>query len=211
MGVYTRFKRNPDGLRQLVELLESTPIARRQKMIDVGMEEDPTYTQKALDCMMTFEDILKLPDMELAEVLSEAPARFTACAIHSQSQEVKDRFIMKCKPRVAAELREFLDAPNVTPAQIGSGQLKMIEAARKLEKRGLVKTKKIPQSRVIYSNEVEWNEGTCPRAPERTPGLDEVMPTFLVDTRQGLQRSLFPNQWYLDGAVSALRRYPHSS
>ena len=48
MGVYTRFKRNPDGLRQLVELLESTPSSRRQKMIDVGMQEDPDYTKQAL-------------------------------------------------------------------------------------------------------------------------------------------------------------------
>lgn len=144
MGVYTRFKRNPDGLRQLVELLESTPGARRQKMIDVGMEEDPEYTKKALEYVITFEDILKLPDLELAEVLSETPARFSAFAIHAAAEDIKKRFMEKSSPRVSAEIKEFLETPNVTPVQIGGGQLKMIEVMRKLEKRGLVKTKRVP-------------------------------------------------------------------
>lgn len=144
MGVYTRFKRSPDGLRQLVELLESTPVSRRQKMIDVGMQEDPDYTQKALQYVINFDDVMKLPDLELAEVLSETPPRFAAYAIHAVSQEVKDRFLSKAKPRVAAELKEFLDTPNVTLIQIGGGQLKMIEVTRKLEKRGIVKTKRVP-------------------------------------------------------------------
>jgi flagellar motor switch protein FliG len=143
MGVYTRFKRNPDGLRQLVELLESTPGSRRQKMIDVGMQEDAEYTQKALSFVMKFEDVTKLPDMELSEVLSETPPRLSGLAIYSASQEVKDRFLAKAKPKVAAEMKEALDTPNVTPAQIGGGQLKMIEVTRKLEKKGLVKTKRI--------------------------------------------------------------------
>jgi flagellar motor switch protein FliG len=144
MGVYTRFKRNADGLRQLVELLEVTPGSRRQKMIDVGMQEDAAYTQKALQYVMTFEDILKLPDMELAEVLSQAPPRFTAYAIHAASEEIKNRFLSKCQPKIGAEIKECLEIPNVTPVQIGGGQMKMIEITRKLEKRGLVKTKRVP-------------------------------------------------------------------
>ena len=144
MGVYTRFKKSQDGLRQLVELLESTPQSRRQKMIDVGMQEDPNYTNLALSCMLNFDDILKLPDMELAEVISEAPGRFTGYAIHSQSEQTKNRFISKAQPRVAAEIKEVLEMTNVTPGQVVSGQAKLIETTRKLEKRGLVKTKHIP-------------------------------------------------------------------
>ncbi len=144
MGIYTRYKKNPDGLRQLVELLEGTPASRRQKMIDVGMQEDPEYTQKALQYVFTFEDVTRLPDLELAEVLATVPPQFTSYAIHSATQEVKDRFLAKANPRVAAEIKEFLDSPQVTPMQIGGGQMKMIEATRKLEKRGLVKTKKVP-------------------------------------------------------------------
>jgi flagellar motor switch protein FliG len=143
MGVYTRFKRNPEGLRQLVELLESTPMSRRQKMIDVGMEEDAEYTQKALQFLLTFDDVRRLPPMELAEVLAEVPPRFIGYAIHAAPEDVKKYFIEKCTPKVAAEIKEVLEIPNVSSQQIGGGQMKLIETTRKLEKKGLIKTKRI--------------------------------------------------------------------
>jgi flagellar motor switch protein FliG len=144
MGVYNRFKKNPDGFRQLVELLESTPMSRRKKMIDVGMQEDAEYTQKALQYVLTFEDVLNLPDLELSEVLADAPPRFTAYAIHKASQAIKDRFITKSIPKVAVEVREYLETPNVTTIQIGGAQMKLIETTRKLERKGLISTKRIP-------------------------------------------------------------------
>jgi flagellar motor switch protein FliG len=143
MGVYTRFKKDPEGLRKLVMLLETTPAARRQKMIDVGMEEDPIYTQKALELMMNFQDIIKLPDLELAEVVAAAQVKSLSLAIHAAPQEVKDRFLKNAKPQIAAEMRENFGM-TVGPKEIGAGQLKLIEVARGLERRGLVKTKKIP-------------------------------------------------------------------
>ena len=69
MSVYARFKRTQEGFRSLIELLETTPMSRRQKMIDVGMAEDPVYTEKALSYVLTFEDVIQLPDLELAELI----------------------------------------------------------------------------------------------------------------------------------------------
>lgn len=144
MGVYTRFKKSPDGLRQLVELLEVTPPSRRQKMIDVGMAEDPDYTQKALSFMMTFEDVLKLGDLELAEVIAGAPGKVTGTAIHAQAQDIKDRFLNKAQPRTAAEMKETFEMPAITPVQMAGAQMKLVEVMRKLEKRGAVKVKRVP-------------------------------------------------------------------
>jgi flagellar motor switch protein FliG len=144
MGVYTRFKKNPDGFRQLVELWETTPVIRRQKMIEIGMEEDAEYTQKLLQYVIQFEDILNLPRQELASVLSEISGRFIAYAIRTASQEFKDRVLEAAGPAISIEIKEFLDTPNVTSVQIGSAQLKMVELTRKLERRGIVTLKKIP-------------------------------------------------------------------
>jgi hypothetical protein len=53
-----------------------------------------------------------MPDLELAEVLSETPGRFTGYAIYSQSEEVKNRFLSKSPPRIAAETKEVFDMKN---------------------------------------------------------------------------------------------------
>ena len=143
MSVYARFKRSPDGFRKLVELLESTPLSRRQKMIDVGMQEDPEYTNKALQYVMNFDDIIKLPEPELAEVCAKAPAKMIGYAIHALSEDEKKKFFSCCKRENVSEVRDSADV-NVGPREIGGAQLKLIQTARELEGQGFVRVKKIP-------------------------------------------------------------------
>jgi flagellar motor switch protein FliG len=143
MSVYYRFKKNPSGFRQLIELLETTPLSRRENMLKVGMEEDPEYTEAALKYVFTFDDILHFSDMELAELLSVAPPRTAAYALLGVDEETKQKFIRNCKPPQAAEIKDFMLA-KITNREAGGAQLKMIEYARGLEKKGYIKTKRIP-------------------------------------------------------------------
>jgi flagellar motor switch protein FliG len=143
MGVYSRFKRNPDGFRALVELLETTPASKRQKMIEVGMQEDAEYTERALKYVMTFEDILTLSDPELAEVLAKAPPKMSAYSVSLAPEETKTRFLKNAIPRIMAEIKDCM-LEKIGPREVGGAQLKLVETARKLEKQGYVKAKKIP-------------------------------------------------------------------
>lgn len=143
MSIYARYKREQEGFRQLVELLELTPLARRQKMIDAGMQEDPDYTQKALEFIMVFTDLIGLRDPELAELVFATPPRYVASAIQSLTQEQKDRFIRCARPAQGGEIKEFLDQP-VGPKEVSAAQYKMVELARDLEKKGYVSVKRIP-------------------------------------------------------------------
>lgn len=142
MGVYTRFKKDPDGFRKLVELLETTPVARREKMINVGQEEDPEYTERALSFMMTFEDILEMPDEEVMEVLSGTPPRIIVYAISDLSEEIKEKFRTLGNPRLRTEMKDLSDL-KVAPRESDAAKLKMVATARGLEKKGVVHTKKI--------------------------------------------------------------------
>jgi flagellar motor switch protein FliG len=143
MGVYSRYKRDPGGFRTLVELMEVTPKVRREKMIEVGMKEDPEYTTQALRYLMTFEDIVQLPDLELTEVLSKVPPRFTALAVSKSSEKIQERFLKMAPPRIAGKIRDCLNA-DAALYEVGGAQLKLVSAARELEKLGHVKTKHIP-------------------------------------------------------------------
>ena len=144
MGVFTRFKRGPEGFRALVELWESTPVERRQRMIDIGREEDPHFTEKALQYLMTFDDILKMPDPELAEVIATAPGRIIAMAVRELPDETKKKFLQCSLPAAREEIKTYLEM-KVGLREIGGAQLKLVEYARKLEKEGKIKTKRIPR------------------------------------------------------------------
>ncbi len=143
MGIYSRYKRSSDGLRRLVELLEGASSSSRKRMIDAGMAEDPEYTQLALKYVMTFEDIIQLPDLELAEVMYKAPPRFIALAMNGLPPEIQSRLMSCCPPKVAGEVREFQKSP-CTPLEAGGARVKLIQVARELEKSGHIHTKQIP-------------------------------------------------------------------
>jgi flagellar motor switch protein FliG len=143
MGVYSRYKRDPDGFRKLVELLETTPKVRRDKMVEVGMEEDPEYTERALGYLMNFQDVLDMDDNELAETLSRAPARMIAYSVCRADKAVKDRFLKCTKQKMMADVKDLIDS-EVGPREIGAAQLKLVACAREAEKAGLVQTKRIP-------------------------------------------------------------------
>ncbi len=144
MSVFSRFKKNPEGLRQLVQLWETTPLVRRQKMIDIGLKEDPEYAKLALSFMLTFVDIVQMPDLELAEVLSEAPSQSVGFAIHQSDKKIKDRFLSKVRLPIGLEIREVLENQSPNASLIEAGQLKLIETARKLERTNVIGTKRIP-------------------------------------------------------------------
>lgn len=143
MGVYTRFKRSPEGFRALVELLETTPLERRQKMIEMGMAEDADFTRKALEFTMSFDDLVQLSDPEMAELVAVAPPRVTACAINNASEAVQKQFLRCSKPKVAAAIKEGMET-KVSLKEIGGARLKLVETARKLEREGFIRVKKIP-------------------------------------------------------------------
>ncbi len=143
MSVYARFKRSPEGFRAIVELVESTPGDRRKKMLDVGAAEDKEYTDKILAYMMTMEDLIKLPDLEMAELVNTASPNILAMAIGKLSKEVQTRFLANCKPHILSVVRDELEVERGL-REIGGAQLKLVQSARMLEKKGLIRTKRIP-------------------------------------------------------------------
>lgn len=144
MSIYRRYKTAPGGFRKLVELFESTPPERRQKMIDAGMAEDSAYTRKALQYLMDFDDVIKLPEMELAEVVNMAPARVLSYAIQSLDPQNKDRFLSTALPKLRGELNALLEE-KCSPRDMSGARYKVVSIARELEKKGYVKTKVIPE------------------------------------------------------------------
>jgi flagellar motor switch protein FliG len=143
MSMFSRYKRNPDGLRNLVELWESTPRERRESMIAAGMTEDPQYVNRVMQYMMSFEDILHLNESELSELLSASPSLTIAAAITKSPKDVRERFLRSALPQAMREIKERL-GEQIELREVGGAQLKLVQIARKLEREGILKIKQIP-------------------------------------------------------------------
>lgn len=182
MSIYDRYKKDPDGFRRLVELLETTPMKRRQELIDRGMKEDPSYTKAALDHIITFQDIVGLPEMELTEVIAAMkPKNVAFCIVKEENAQVKERFLACVQKTRVIEVHSYLD---MTPAatEIGQAKKEAIAAARKLEQSGILNLKRIPKN--INAKEL---------AKEKKGGVrkDENMPDPFADGKDLFGDGLF--------------------
>lgn len=144
-----RYLANVDGFRKYVELLETTPLKKRQTFIDAAKTENPFFVETAEKYMITFERITKLPEMELAEVFGAEGLKSEniATAILSIEDAVLRELIIKAVPRkqvteIQLYMKEF---PVPKPADIGSSRLALILKARELEKLGKLKSIQIPR------------------------------------------------------------------
>ncbi len=145
-----------EGFRKLVSLLETTPLEKRRKMLEVGMKEDPAYTTEAVKYLMNFADILALQEMELSELLARAPLRIVALSIHPLSEEVRKRFLHHAPRKKQADLKLMLEGSAPSLSLVGGAQLQMVGHLRELEKNALIRFKRIP------------DELKLPASPERT-------------------------------------------
>src|SRR5690606_10184112 len=93
MSVYARYKKDPEGFRRLVELLETTPKEKRDRMVEVGMQEDAEFTRRALSFIITFAEITTLPDLELGEIINLAPARASGIAFSRAEEPLKEKVL----------------------------------------------------------------------------------------------------------------------
>lgn len=143
-----RYTRDDEGFRKYLELLESTPTAKRQKFIASARAENPAFVDAIEKYLLTFERITKLPDMELTELLGDPGLKVevVSAALCSVSDAAaKERMVQNLPrdlaPKVLMQMKEF---PDPSPQEAGGSRLKVIQMARELEKNGKLKSVQIP-------------------------------------------------------------------
>jgi len=149
-----RYLRDDNGFRKYVELMETTPTAKRRTLMDAARKENAVFVEAAEKFILTFERITQLPEMELAEVLGSAGLKpeVVAIAILSVSDTGARERMTNCIPRNMATpiLLELKGRGEPKPTEIGSARLQLIQRARELERSGKLKSIQLPHFSLDY-------------------------------------------------------------
>lgn len=147
MGI-ERYNKDDEGFRKYVELLESTPVGKREKFLEAARAENEEFARAAERAVLTFERITRLPELELTEVFGASGLKIEALcvALLSLDEALRER-MMACVPRtVLPKLQLWMkDNPRIDQAAVGSAKLQIIQMARSLEKDGKLKTVALPR------------------------------------------------------------------
>ena len=148
MGV-DRYTKDDEGFRKYLELIESTPTQKRNNFLENARSENPIFGAAAEKYIITFEKILALSELELTEVFGAKELKPTELATGIASIDdvgIKEK-VTKMIPREMqpAVIQLLKENPNPKAYDIGGARLKIIQAARSLEKRGKLKSIQVPQ------------------------------------------------------------------
>ncbi len=127
------------GVRKVSEIINRMGRVESKSLIDSIAEHNPDLASQIRDMMFVFEDILKLNDNDIQELLKHVDKKDLIMALKGSSDELKDKFFNNMSSRAADTLKEeleFLGAVKVKDVE--KAQKIIVDIVRKLDEEGVI-------------------------------------------------------------------------
>ncbi len=127
------------GVRKVSEIINRMGRVESKSLIDSIAEHNPELASQIRDMMFVFEDILKLNDNDIQELLKHIDKKDLIMALKGSSDELKDKFFNNMSSRAADTLKEeleFLGAVKVKDVE--KAQKIIVDIVRKLDEEGVI-------------------------------------------------------------------------
>lgn len=125
------------GIEAAVEVLNNVDRATERTILEALEESDPDLADEIRKRMFVFEDIVRLDDRSIQQVLREVDSREWALALKTASEEVSARIFKNISKRAGEMLREEMEYMGpVRLRDVEEAQQKIVAAIRRLEDAG---------------------------------------------------------------------------
>lgn len=132
---------NAGGVENVAEILNVTDRTTERALLDNLAQEDMELVDDIRRLMFVFEDIAKLPDKEIQQILKNVESSQWAMALKGASEGLKNKILGNMSQRAATMLDEeieFLGA--VKRSEVESVQQQIVDIVRQLEDAGVIST-----------------------------------------------------------------------
>lgn len=125
------------GIEAAVEVLNNVDRATERTILEALEESDPDLADEIRKRMFVFEDIVRLDDRSIQQVLREVDSHEWALALKTASEEVSARIFKNISKRAGEMLREEMEYMGpVRLRDVEEAQQKIVAAIRRLEDAG---------------------------------------------------------------------------
>lgn len=127
------------GIRKVSEIINRMGRVESKALIDSIAESNPDLANQIRDMMFVFEDIIKLNDNDIQELLKHIDKKDLIMALKGSNDELKDKFFSNMSSRAADTLKEeleFLGAVKVKDVE--KAQKIIVDIVRKLDEEGII-------------------------------------------------------------------------
>jgi flagellar motor switch protein FliG len=127
------------GPEAVVNILHQVDRATEETILESIAEEDPDLADQIRNMMFVFEDIAKLDDRDIREMLKEVEVKELALALKGASDEIKSKIFDNMSKRAKEGIVEDMDYMGpVRLADVEGAQQVILNVFRRLEEEGTV-------------------------------------------------------------------------
>jgi flagellar motor switch protein FliG len=127
------------GVPSVAEILNVTDRATERNLLENLAQEDPDLVEEIRRLMFVFDDILKLSDKDMQNVLKNVETGQWALALKKSSEELKNKVFGNLSSRAADMLREEMEYLGPTKlSEVERVQQQIVDIVRRLEDAGEV-------------------------------------------------------------------------
>ncbi|MBM4253164.1 MAG: flagellar motor switch protein FliG [Deltaproteobacteria bacterium] len=127
------------GVEPIAEMLNLIDKATEEQILDSLEERDPDMAEKIRKLMFTFDDLVKIDDRGIQELIKNVNNDKWKIALKTASESVRDLVFKNMSERAAKMLREDMEAMSaVKLTDVENLQSEIVQIARKLEQEGKI-------------------------------------------------------------------------
>jgi flagellar motor switch protein FliG len=136
---FTQELRKTGGVEAAAEILNMVQRASERNILEGLEEEDPEMVEQIRRLMFTFDDILRVNDRGVQNVLKGIDTSQLSMALKTASPELKDKFLKNMSKRAAELIKEEMEFMGpVRLADVEAAQQAIVDVVRRLEEQGEV-------------------------------------------------------------------------
>jgi len=128
-----------DGAKQAASILTSLDKYTSEEILSYIESEDPELAEKIRDKMFVFEDIVKLDDKAILEILKTVDKQTLALALKDAPKEILDKFLKNMSKRAAQIFLEDMEAMGkVRKSEILRARRQIVKIVKRLIEQGII-------------------------------------------------------------------------
>jgi flagellar motor switch protein FliG len=139
LATYITELRKTGGVKAAAEILNLVQRSTEKAVLETLEEDDPEMVQEIRKLMFTFDDIIRVNDRGMQNLLQHIDKSQLALALKTASPEVKEKFFKNMSKRAVEDMRETMEYMGpVRLADVEASQQAIVEVVRRLEEEGQV-------------------------------------------------------------------------
>ncbi len=138
MGLLDRY-RKPGGFLQLLQLIETCGLQKRDKFLQMIEQEDPRWSIAIKDKMLTVEQIFSWDKKVVSDIVSSLQELTLAVAIHGFGDEIWHNISGELSRNALDRIEDLKELKNPLPAEISAAYIQIIEEVRKMVADGYIR------------------------------------------------------------------------